>query len=561
MSGAPEEGVEANIARARSLRGVPGSEYLVSHRSFCELLERQARELGAKEFLSYFDDETGERASYTFAEFDTRVSRLANFFANELGVKRGDAVASLAHNHPYSILVSFACWKLGAIAAPQNMAEDDKRLAFVLNDTECRVVLLLPEYAARWREIAPRVVAVECAVVMDAAFGAALERQPARFTAPAADMREDRALLVYTSGTTGAAKGVMLSQYNLLVACQGIGRWQAVSGDTRFMCVLPVHHVNGLLVTHVLPMLYGASVVLNRSFKVSTFWARLAQQRVHIVSVVPTLLQFLCEARHISTLDLSALRHVVCGAGTLPVALAARFESRFGLRIVHGYGLSEVTAFSCNLPIDLPEPQHRHWMSHYGYPSIGCELAMNEMAIHDAEGRALAPGERGEIVIRGHNVMLGYYKREEANRESFKHGWFRSGDEGFFRSDEQGRRHFFITGRLKELINRGGVKYSPFEIEEALLAIPGVKVGLAIAFDNDWYGEEVGAYVVPKEGACLTEEAVLQACRAALPFGKAPKAVKFGADIPVTATGKWQRLALKELFADCRSIQFKDSRR
>jgi long-chain acyl-CoA synthetase len=153
--------------------------------------------------------------------------------------------------------------------------------------------------------------------------------------------------------------------------------------------------------------------------------------------------------------------------------------------------------------------------------------------------------------------MKHYYQRPDANRETFKFGWFRSGDEGFYEVDDRGRHFFFITGRLKELINRGGVKFSPFDIEEVLLAIPGVKVGLAVAFENDYYGEEVGGYVVLEEGTSLTEDAILEHCRRQMSFEKAPKVIVFGIDIPVTATGKYQRLMLRDRFLQWKDTQFR----
>jgi long-chain acyl-CoA synthetase len=153
--------------------------------------------------------------------------------------------------------------------------------------------------------------------------------------------------------------------------------------------------------------------------------------------------------------------------------------------------------------------------------------------------------------------MKYYYQRPDANAETFKFEWFRSGDEGFYQEDSRGRRFFFITGRIKELINRGGIKFSPFDIEEVLLEIPGVKVGLAIAFQNDYYGEEVGAYVVLQEGAQLEAEAVIAHCRTRMTFEKSPKAVVFGTDIPVTTTGKYQRLRLQDLFAEWEHTQFR----
>jgi long-chain acyl-CoA synthetase len=182
------------------------------------------------------------------------------------------------------------------------------------------------------------------------------------------------------------------------------------------------------------------------------------------------------------------------------------------------------------------------------------------MAVHDAAGSALAEGERGEIVIRGVNVMQGYAKRPEANAESFAHGWFRSGDEGFWRADGAGWPYFFITGRLKELIIRGGVNLSPFEIDEVLNRIPGVARGLAVGFENHWYGEEVGAYVMLEAGSALGEEQILHACRERLPFAKAPKVVVLGSDIPVTATGKYQRGRLRPHFERFRDVQFREGK-
>ena len=157
--------------------------------------------------------------------------------------------------------------------------------------------------------------------------------------------------------------------------------------------------------------------------------------------------------------------------------------------------------------------------------------------------------------------MRYYFARPEVNRETFAHGWFRTGDEGFFEIDEGNRPFFFITGRIKELIIRGGVNISPFEVDEVLNQIPGVARGLAVGFDNTWYGEEVGAYVKREEGADIGEEAILAVCRERLPFHKRPKCVVFGEEIPVTSTGKYQRIKLKPLFEAWRSEQFREPRK
>jgi acyl-CoA synthetase (AMP-forming)/AMP-acid ligase II len=559
MASELSDSIAANIRRARTLRGATPEQYQTPWLSFAQLLDERAHYAAFRTYLIYYDDKTGVRTDYSYQAFNRRVNQVAHYLRDGLGVQRGERVATLAYNHPDTMLIFFACWKIGAVATPQNASEDDARIAFILQNADCRVMLVMPEYLGRAESIKPKAPCVQIIALIDDAYQQMLDLQSDQFTPPAANMLEDEAMLVYTSGTTGAPKGLMLSQYNLFADCLAMAHWQSMTTATRMMCILPVHHMNGINVTHVLPMVVGSSVVLNRGFKASTFWQRMAVERVHIVSVVPTILQFLSEANEdVAQLDLSVCEHFICGAGTLAVSLVTRFEDRFGIKVMHGYGLSETTSFSCFTPLDLTPAQHRHWFTHYGYPSIGAALPVNEMAIHDQQGQALKAGEKGEIVMRGHNVMLGYFKRDDANLESFKHGWFRSGDEGFFALDETGRAFYFITGRLKELINRGGVKYSPFEIEEVLLSCPGVKVGLAIAFDNDWYGEEVGAYVVKAEGAVLNELQVLAHCRKHMPFAKAPKVVKFGTDIPVTTTGKYQRLQLKLLFSEYQSEQFKD---
>jgi len=381
------------------------------------------------------------------------------------------------------------------------------------------------------------------------------------FASGEAVTKDDEALIVYTSGTTGNPKGVVLTQYNLLADAKGISEWHGITNSQRMMCVLPIHHVNGTIVTLMTPMYAGASVVLNQKFQSEYFFERIEKENVNVVSVVPTLLAFLLEyyKSHHNTQSLKpkTFRHIICGAGPLTVELGEQFEEKFGIRIVHGYGLSETTCYSCYLPIHLSDSEHRHWMRDFGFPSIGCAIPQNEMMIADEEGNELAPSQKGEIAIRGFNVMKYYYHNDEANEKTFSYGWFRSGDEGFYEFDESGNKYFFITGRLKELIIRGGVNLSPLEIDEVISRCPGVKAGIAVGFENDFYGEEVGAYVQKNEDPAISEEDVISFCKEHLPFAKAPKVVIFGNDIPVTSTGKYQRNKCKPLFAKWRAVQFR----
>lgn len=574
---------QENILKARTLTGIPPHQYLVPYRSVKHMLENRVQETPDKVYLIHYDAD-GNREEFTYGQFNARVNQIANFLVAH-GVKRGSRVATIAHNHSDTVMIYFACWKIGAAVAPQNVSEDDPRIAYILRNSESVIALVRPEYLGRAEAIV---------YGKDEGLGADNIREivqvggdphpkyqqlydeltafSSEFTPEAEPSLDDECLLVYTSGTTGAPKGVVLMQYNMLVDALSISNWQGITGNQRMMCVLPIHHVNGTIVTLITPMFVGGSTVLNRAYSSHHFWERIAREKVHVVSVVPTLLQFSCEFADkqaaegksifgdgVSKDDLRHFRHFICGAGTLAVALAKRFEDQMGFRILHGYGLSETTCYSCHLPIDLDWQTHQHWMQDYGYPSIGCPILANEMAIFDptGSGQQLRPGERGEICIRGHNVMKYYFKRPDANEETFKFGWFRSGDEGFYEVDERGRQFFFITGRIKELINRGGVKFSPFDIEEVLLQIPGVKVGLAVAFENVYYGEEVGAYVVREADSAVTGEEILAYCRQHMTFEKSPKVVVFGTEVPVTTTGKYQRLKLKALFADWKETQFR----
>ena len=580
MSLHPDAHTLEKIREARTYKAIPPDEHLVPYSSIGDLLDRQAAASANKIWLIHYDAD-GNREEFTYGEFNRLVNQAANYLCHDLGIRRGDRVATIGYNHADLVILYFACWKLGATVAPQNIAEDDERIGYILRNSESVVVFARTDLLERAHSIVSgqqvdnvREIVEICAdpCQTEHNFYAMISRQTEQFTPPEPVGLEDEALLVYTSGTTGPPKGVVLTQYNLLVDAMGISKWHAITADQRMMCVLPIHHVNGIVVTLITPLYAGASTVLNRAFSSSQFWVRIARERVQIVSVVPTLLQYSLEyAQHaqaegrsiwgegITREDLQHFRHFICGAGTLSVALATAFEETFHIPIVHGYGLSETTCYSCFLPISLDWETHRHWMKDYGYPSIGAPIEPNEMAIFDAEGRGerLGPGERGEICIRGHNVMKYYFNRPDANAETFKFGWFRSGDEGFYEVDDEGRMMFFITGRIKELINRGGVKFSPFDIEEVLLELPGVSAALAVAFENDYYGEEVGAYVVLADGATLTEQQVLDHCRARMTFEKSPKVVVFGKEIPVTSTGKYQRLKLRELFTRWRHTQFR----
>ncbi|TYP94739.1 long-chain acyl-CoA synthetase [Fodinibius salinus] len=522
---------------------------------FKKLLQQRTED--DESYLTYIDEDDN-RVEISYSEFYQHVLGCARFLQNH-GLRHGDRIATISHNHWHTVIQYYAAWLLGLVVVPVNLGEDDERIAYILENGNVELAFVRTEYRERFRKILEsygylkHIEWIVCEGKLEN-----FTRDQGELTLPEDSLAESESLIVFTSGTTGAPKGVVLSQRNLLEDARSIAQWHNIDENTRMMCVLPIHHVNGTVVTLITPFFAGGSTVLNQRFRASRFFEIVRDEKVHIVSMVPTLLQYLNsyyeEKQRPKT---PSLRHVICGAGPLTVKVAETFEDEIDVPIIHGYGLSETTCYSCFVPVDIDRDEHNKWRSDYGYPSIGIPVSANEMAIHDEEGNELGENERGEIVIRGVNVMLGYYNNKEANEETFKNGWFRSGDEGFYINDEEGRPYFFITGRLKELIIRGGVNLAPLEIDEVINKAPGVKAGIAVGFENDWYGEEVGAYVELEEGAEEDEEAILAFCREHLPFSKSPKVVVFGDQIPVTSTGKYQRRKVTHHFKEWKDVQFR----
>lgn len=564
LAGLTPETVD-RIRSARAVQGVPSNEPMVPYRNIGDLLERQTDRLEQQCFLVFYSDD-GQRLELSYREFFELACQTAKYLQS-VGIGPGDRIAVMSFNHADVVAQYFGAFLLGAVVVPINAGEDDRRIIFTLKDSGAQLAFVRDTYVNRLLELRDQVPDLRKIVQVGAQvtpslphYATELKRQPAAFRTTAPPSLDSEALIVYTSGTTGNPKGVLLDQYNLLVDAMAIAEWHQLAEDQRVMCVLPLHHVNGIVVSLVTPLYAGSTIVLNQRFHSDKFFERLSAEKVSVVSVVPTLLQFLLHAKlDMEAYKLARLRHFICGAGPLTVELATKFEQTFKIPIVHGYGLSETTCYSCFLPIDLSQAEHKEWISKYGFPSIGVPLPINEMAIHDALGNEMPEGEKGEIVIRGHNVMTRYFQNPEVNDETFAHGWFRSGDEGFYRYDDTGRQFFFITGRIKELIIRGGVNISPFEIDEILMNMPGVQAGIAVGFENEWYGEEVGAFIKVKDGIELAEQQVLAYCRRHLPFAKSPKVVVFGDTVPVTSTGKYQRTLCKELFAKWRTVQFSEN--
>ncbi|HUR24510.1 MAG TPA: class I adenylate-forming enzyme family protein [Candidatus Thermoplasmatota archaeon] len=547
-----------------------------------ELLEKRAREAPGKPFLVFYDDDGRTRSSWTRQEFVVEVRKAAKVLA-DLGLVSGDAIATADEfNHSDTLVVLCAAWASGLVVAPLNLKEDDERLSYILGHAQVKAVFSRDACAPRVGPIARKAGAQmvisfgeNCVrTVYDAEWDEMMYSVESESDLPARELGTD-ALIVYTSGTTGPPKGVLLT-HEMLYDAHGITMHHGFSDSDVFMTAMPLFHVNAIVATCLTAMWSGASIVLNRKWKPQLFWQRVYAENVSATSVVPAMLKALTDLGE----DLKAysgirdrFRTVICGAGQLYVDVAEAFTARFGIRIMHGWGMSETTCYSCFLPKGLADAEYQAAISHHGFPSIGVPIVHNQMGILDPKtGQPRKPGRLGqpvgheswgEIVVAGRNLMKEYYHNGEANAKTFQFGVLQTGDEGFMALDDKGRPFFFIVGRIKELIERGGEMFSTFEIDSLLRQVPGVENALAYGFKSQKLGQEIGAVIERKpdaSGAALTEASV-QAWfkRKGVPWEKSPKVVQFVDAIPKTATGKDQRLKFAPLFASLYETQFRPS--
>jgi long-chain acyl-CoA synthetase len=487
-----------------------------------ELLRLRAHELGDARFVRDAHQE------WSFAEFEHRVSEVAAGLRAR-GVRQGDVVGVVLPNSPHYLEVWWAILWLGATFNPVNPALTAREAVGILSDSGAVCVVCTPDAAAGLRELGAELPALRELVVAEGADAGAALRGAGTLDEHAPIQAHDLASLVYTSGTTGRPKGAMLTHANLLANAWQLGEPLPVSrGDVMGM-VLPLFHVNAQLVTTVIPLFIGAQVAMWERFSASQFWSEVARFEPVTFSAVPTMLAALLHAPGADEAETNTLRFVICGAAPLSPALFRRFEEKFGLRIMEGYGLTEGTCCSTINPFVGPRK----------IGSIGLPTRGQEVVVVDEQGKVVADGTPGEVCVRGPNVMQGYYRRPDANAETLRDGWLRTGDVGY--RDEDG--FFFLVDRKKDMIIRGGENIYPREIEDVLLEHPGVKEAAVIGRTDEVRGEEVHAVVALVPGA---EVAELEAhCRARLAAFKVPSSWEVVAELPKTSTGKIDKKPLR----------------
>ncbi|MBF6242482.1 MULTISPECIES: class I adenylate-forming enzyme family protein [Nocardia] len=456
-----------------------------------------------------------DQVELTNAEFADAVRRAATAFAAQ-GVSPGDVVAVMLPNTVTLVVSLFAAWRLGAAVTPINPSLVPAEVGFQGADAGAKVL------------VTDRPMDIGITVLTPAELTAT---PPADTTA---ETRDDAlALLVYTSGTTGRPKGVMLDHANLNAMCaMVIGAFELTAADHSLL-VLPLFHVNGIVVSTLAPLLAGGRTTIAGRFAPGTFFGRLERSGATYFSAVPTIYTMLADLPQELAPDTSAVRFAVCGAAPASAELLRKFESRYGIPIVEGYGLSEGTCASVVNPLRGRRKPG----------TVGLPLPGQTIRIADPEGKPVADGATGEVLIQGPNVMRGYLNRPEDTARTVVDGWLRTGDIG--RIDEDG--YLVLVDRAKDMIIRGGENIYPKEIESVVYQLPEVAEAAVVGRASELYGEEPVLFLALNSGATLTAEQVLAHTRRNLSKYKLPVAITFLDDLPKNAVGKLDKPSLRRV--------------
>jgi oxalate---CoA ligase len=478
---------------------------------------------------------SGDR-TLTYADLRGHVERTVAAL-NGFGVGRNDRVALVLPTGP-EMATAFVAIAAGATAAPLNPAYRAEEFEFYLSDLRAKALIVEQGSESPALGVAGKlgIMVLELKPTPERGAGA-FELSAA--TATAGDVgaggfaeAEDIALILHTSGTTSRPKIVPLSQRNVSASARNIAATLRLAPDDRGLNIMPLFHIHGLMAGLLAPLSAGSRVFCTPGFNALKFFAWMGEARPTWYTAVPTMHQAILAraAANREVIAANPLRFIRSSSSSMPPQVLQELEATFKAPLIESYGMTEASHQMASNPL----PPGRR------IPGTVGVAAGPEVAIMDEGGNLLPAGQVGEIVIRGENVTRGYENNPRANGEAFTNGWFRTGDQGVMDADG----YISITGRLKEIINRGGEKISPREVDEVLMDHPTIQYVVTFAVPHDKLGEDVAAAVVLREGAELTEKELREFAARRLADFKVPRKVVFLPEIPKGATGKLQRIGL-----------------
>ncbi|HEX2914901.1 MAG TPA: acyl--CoA ligase [Chloroflexia bacterium] len=475
------------------------------------------------------------RPALTYSQVRENVAALAAQL-NGFGLGRGDRIALAMQNGPDLVLSYLASATCGT-AAPLNPKYKTEEFAFYYEDTQAKALIVQPDtLEAALAAVTPDMSIIHAVTNPDGTvrFELAKPSEPSRSARPVEQAEtNDVAMILHTSGTTSRPKRVPIRHRNMVASARNIIGTYNLSPSDRSLCVMPLFHIHGIMASMLSTLASGGSVVCPNGFNALEFWSVVDTFKPTWYSAVPTMHQMLVARadRNMDVIKANPFRFIRSSSASLPPVILERMEALFGAPVLESYGMTEASHQMASNP--LPPRPHKAGTVGYGFGV--------EVEIMDEEGNLLPQGSIGEVVIKGPNVVDGYENNPEANAKAFTNGWFRTGDQGV--KDQDG--YLQLTGRLKELINRGGEKISPLEIDDVLLRHPAVAEAMAFAVPHKSLGEDIHAAVVLKGEA--SENELKAHCASALAEFKVPRKFHILKEIPRGATGKLQRINMANL--------------
>lgn len=453
----------------------------------------------------------------TYKELDINIVQYAQYF-HHLGLGPGDRVALALPNCPEFIYTYLGVAKAGGIAVPINLLQTLEEIIYIIKDSGARFAVISPEIASKMQGLAATLKIIP--VILNEETKGQIAASPTAELLPVDDF--DVCTFLYTSGTMGYPKGAMLTHANLVGNVNSLDRASDLGTEDNFLCVLPMFHSFGWTACVLLPLYLGSTITILDAFRPKEVLSTLINDGITVFCGVPSMFTVLLRLAEKATFP--QLKLAISGGASLPENIIHTFEHKFNFPLLEGYGLSEASPVVCLNPIEGVRK----------VGSIGIPLPDVEVITVGLDGTKTPVGEVGELIVRGPNVMKGYYNREEDTRQTLSNGWLHTGDLAY--KDEDG--YFFIVGRQKELIIKGGFNVYPREVEEAITSHPVVLEAAVIGVQHPLKGEEIKAFIVTEDGKTLDKKELLSYLRPKLALYKLPDIVVFTEDLPKSGGGK-----------------------
>ncbi len=487
----------------------------------------------------------GEEKSY--GELEGAVTKFASSL-QQLGFSKGDHIALVVGNTPHYVIALYGALRIGVTVIPINPLYTPSEMSYIIHNGDVKGIITLDVLLEKFQALEGKLQQVEHIIVCETSKEITVHDSPLAskmksFTQMLMEGSmslerpkledDDPAVILYTSGTTGKPKGAILTHKNLYSNAKDVADYLKIGPEDKVLAALPMFHVFCLTVALNAPLMNGGTVLIMPKFSPAEVFKVTKTYQLTIFAGVPTMYNYLLQHPDADVTAFETVRLCISGGAAMPVALLHNFEKKFNVIISEGYGLSEASPVTCFNPLDRPRKPG----------SIGQSIINVENKVVDEFGNEVPPGEVGELVVRGPNVMKGYYKLPEETAAVLRDGWLHTGD--MAKMDEEG--YFYIVDRKKDLILVGGYNVYPREVEEVLYKHPKVREVAVIGVPDPNTGEAVRAFVVAKEGQSLSEEELIRYCEENLAKYKRPTSFEFLEELPKNTTGKILRRSLREI--------------